>query len=180
MFLSTKSNTCKWCTTDYQRLHKPWNYNNNMYQSKSTPRLSIQTTTNINEPQFDSYMYDDNSEHWDGTYATANDEPYQKAHHSPKQYRDNGTLISSDSQFLRNSLEKRADAFENVLDNAMHRTVSVPLRHAYWDHCEGFQLYQISRSCMRWKEICFPTTRRNLFLFVLPCMLPSSLDSRNL
>jgi len=96
-----------------------------MYQSKSTPRLSLPNSikTNINEPQFDSYMYDDNSEHWDGTYATANDEPYQKAHHSPKQYRDNGTLISSDSQFLRNSLEKRADAFENVLDNAMHRTV---------------------------------------------------------
>ena len=125
-----------------------------MYQSKSTPLLP----TNINQPpQFDSY---DNSEHWDGTYATANDDPpHQKAHHSPKEYRDNGTLISSDSQFLRKNLEKRADAFENVLDNAMHRTV---LRRQARER-ENEYLLEVPPIHAQMKLRGLPRTKRELF-----------------
>ena len=64
------------------------------------------------------------TEHWDGSYATANTQHHTHSQRNNSNSRSTGTLVSKDSQLLRRSLEKSATAFESILDNAMHRNVA--------------------------------------------------------
>lgn len=94
-----------------------------MYQSKSTPTLSFNYH---DEPQFDQEDEKYNSEDsWDSTFSKANlQQMSPREHPQHKNYRQDGIRISNDSKFLRQSLEKKSDAFESILDNAMRRTVA--------------------------------------------------------